>query len=75
MGIKTTPKHQQNIKLWEESLCYEYDTIWYMIWYICKLQLGWHPVAVVQYTFTNKQYTEHNETEYTEQNTHNNKNT
>jgi len=31
-------------------------------------------VAVVQYTFTYKQYTEqHNETEYTEQNTHNNK--
>jgi hypothetical protein len=27
-----------------------------MIWYICQLQLGWHPVAVVQYTFTHKQY-------------------
>jgi hypothetical protein len=36
--------------------------------------LGWHPVAVVQYTFTHKQYTEqHNETEYPEQNI--NKNT
>jgi hypothetical protein len=49
-----------------------------MIWYdiICKLQLGWHPVAIVRYTFTHKQYTEqHNETEYTEQNIHNNKNT
>jgi hypothetical protein len=23
---------------------------WYMIWYICQLQLGLHPVAVVQYT-------------------------
>jgi hypothetical protein len=34
------------------------------------------PVAVVQYTFTQKQYTEqHNETEYTERNIHNNKNT
>jgi hypothetical protein len=34
------------------------------------------PVAVVQYTFTHKQYTEqHDETEYTEQNIHNNKNT
>jgi hypothetical protein len=33
------------------------------------------PVAVVQYTFTHKQYTEqHNETEYTERNIHNNKN-
>ena len=28
------------------------------IWYICQLQLGCHPVAVVQYTFTHKQYTE-----------------
>jgi hypothetical protein len=34
------------------------------------------PVAVVQYTFTHKQYTEQqNETEYTERNIHNNKNT
>jgi len=33
------------------------------------------PVAAVQYTFTHKQYTEkHNETEHTERNTHNNKN-
>ena len=40
------------------------------------MQLGWHPVAVVQYTFTHKQYTEQrNETEYTEQNIHNNKST
>ena len=48
-----------------------------MIWYdICLLQLGWHPVAEVQYTFTHKQNLEqHNETEYTEQNVHNNKNT
>jgi hypothetical protein len=34
------------------------------------------PVAVVQYTFTHKQYTEqHNETEYTERNIYKNKNT
>jgi len=26
--------------------------------YICYLQLCWHPVAAVQYTFTHKQYTE-----------------
>jgi len=33
-------------------------------------------VAVVQYTFTHKQYTEqHNETEYPERNIHSNKNT
>ena len=33
-------------------------------------------MAAVQYTFTHKQYTEqHNETEYTERNIHNSKNT
>ena len=26
--------------------------------YICYLQVGWYPVAVVEYTFTHKQYTE-----------------
>jgi hypothetical protein len=35
---------------------------------IIKLQLGWHPVAIKQYTFTHKQYTE-----YRERNIHNNK--
>jgi len=30
--------------------------IWYDIFF--ELQLGWHPVAVVQYTFTHKQYIE-----------------
>ena len=29
-----------------------------MIWYICLLQLGWHTVAEVQYTYTHKQYIE-----------------
>jgi len=39
-------------------------------------QTIWHPVAVVQYTFTHKQYTElHNKTEYPEGNIHNNMNT
>jgi hypothetical protein len=33
------------------------------------------PVAVAQYTFTYKYTEQHNETEYTEQNIHNNKNT
>ena len=38
--------------------------------------LGRHPVAVVQYTFTHKQYTEkHTDTEYIEWNIHANKNT
>jgi hypothetical protein len=32
-------------------------------------------VVAVQYTFTHKQYTQHNETEHTEGNIHNNKNT
>jgi len=48
----------------------------YDIWYICELQLGWHPVAVIQYTLTNKQYTERrNNAEYPERNVQNNKNT
>jgi len=35
-----------------------------MILYICKLQLGSHPVAVVQYTYeyTHKQYRERHKT-------------
>jgi len=32
-----------------------------MIRYIRQLQLGCHPVAVVQYTFTHKQYVEKQE--------------
>ena len=39
--------------------------IWYdMIWYIYYLQLGCHPVAVVQYTFTHKNNTQ-NDTKQT----------
>jgi len=34
-----------------------------------KLQFGCHPVAVVQYTFTNKQYTERYKTNNTQNNT------
>jgi len=60
------------------------DEIWYMIYLLTAV--GLHPVAIVQYstvqystvqyTFTHKQYTEqHNETEHTEHNIHNNKNT
>ena len=54
-----------------------YDMIWYdMIRYICYLQLCWHPVAIVQYTFTTQTIhsKKDNETECTEQNIHNNKN-
>jgi len=40
------------------------------------MQLCYNPVAVVQYTFTHKQYTEQrNETQYLEWNIHKNKNT
>jgi hypothetical protein len=54
-----------------------------MIWYICKLQLVLHRVAVVPNTYIHQQYTEqHSKTEYTEQNIttirirkHNSKNT
>jgi len=35
------------------------------IWYIYWLQMGCHPVAVVQYTFTHKQYTERHKTNNT----------
>jgi len=47
-----------------------YDMIYDMIWYIWLLQLGWHPVAAVQHTFTHKQYIEqHNwHKQYVEQN-------
>jgi len=39
-----------------------------MICYICQLQLGQHPVAVVHYTFTHKQYIEqHKYKQYIEQ--------
>jgi hypothetical protein len=44
--------------VWYDMIWYDmiYDMIWYMIWYdmiwyICKLQLGSHAVAVVQYTW------------------------
>jgi hypothetical protein len=52
-----------------------YDMIYDMIWYICQLQLGEHPVAVVQYTFTHQQYIQHKYKQYIEQhniNTNNN---
>jgi len=34
-----------------------------------KLQLGSHPVAAIQYTFTHKQYTERDKTNNTQNNT------
>ena len=37
----------------------------FMICYICSLQLGSHPVAVVQYTFTHKKYIEQHKTNNT----------
>jgi hypothetical protein len=38
-------------------------------WYICQLQLGRHPVAVVQNTFTYKQYTGRHNTNKTQNHT------
>ena len=35
-----------------------YRDLYDIILYICLLQLGWHPVAVVQYIFTHKLYIE-----------------
>jgi hypothetical protein len=56
-------------------LCKHSSRLKDVMWYIWILHLGWHPVAVVQYTFTHKQYTEqHNETQYLERNIHNSKN-
>jgi hypothetical protein len=47
-----------------------YDTIYDMIYDIfVKMQLGCHPVAVVQYTFKHKQYTERHKTNNTYNNT------
>jgi hypothetical protein len=39
---------------WHDSNDFRRQISWYMIWYICGLQLGWHPVAVIHYTFTHK---------------------
>ena len=45
---------------WELEISWRYNRTrmmqYDMVWYICQLQLGKHPVAVVQYTFTHKQY-------------------
>jgi len=49
------------VKLWRGRLTrikVKTDKLIYDMIYICLLWLGWHPVAVVQYTFTHKQYTE-----------------
>jgi hypothetical protein len=59
-----------------QNLCQEMqpgtEHIAYNVFY---LKFGGHPVAVVQYTFTHKQYKEqHSDTEYTEYHIHDNKN-
>jgi len=46
--------------------------MWYIMIYLLTVIGLTHPVAVVQYTFTHKQYTEqHSETQYLERNIHN----
>jgi len=47
-----------DIMIWYDTV--RYDMLWYDIF--VKLQLSSHPVAVVQYTFTHKQYTEQHKT-------------
>jgi len=42
--------------LWKSDV--SHFAVLFDIWYICPLQLGFHPVAAVQYTFKHKQYTE-----------------
>jgi hypothetical protein len=73
LGLQTfTPK---NKAFWDviprSSVQYKLPTFFIIIIIIIiiiiKLQIGWHPVAVVQYTFTHKQYTE-----YRGRSTHNN---
>jgi hypothetical protein len=53
-----------------------YDMIRYMIYLLTAVGLTPGGSSTVHQTFTHKQYTEeHNETEYTERNIHNNNNT
>jgi hypothetical protein len=49
--------------------------VWTDIVIFCYLQLGWQPVAEVQYTFTHNNTEQLSETEYTEHNIHNSRNT
>jgi len=66
--------------IWYDMIRYDtmiwYDMTWYTIWYdrlymiwYISLQLGSHPVAVVQYTYTHKQYRERHKTNNTQNNT------
>jgi hypothetical protein len=62
---KSHPQGSENLGLWRWGWWYVVPkSLWAiatlrcsMNWYICQLQLGWHPVAAVQYTFTHKQLT------------------
>ena len=52
-------KFNANLQTNHQGACTIYAILTFdMIWYICQLQLGKHPVEVVQYTFTHKQYIE-----------------
>ena len=44
--------------LMSKTFCYMIGVVSSLMIYICYLQLGSHSVALVQYTFTHKQYTE-----------------
>jgi hypothetical protein len=64
LGKKVT-QHKVCLSSFSTTSFWNISDIWYI--YIFNLQLVWHPVAAVQYTFTHKQYTE-----YRERNIHNN---
>jgi hypothetical protein len=53
--------------LWYDKCMVWYDMVLYnMIWYdIYLTAIGSHPVAVVQYTYTHKQYRERHKTNNT----------
>jgi hypothetical protein len=58
--------------IWYDMIWYDmiwYDMIWYDMWYdiSVKLQLGCHPVAVVQYTFTQTVHRTTQKKQYIEQ--------
>ena len=70
MMIVLLPKYNSCVvKLSDVSWYVCFGVFWIMIWYI-YLQMGWHPLAVVQYIYAHKQYIEqHNRNkQYLEQN-------
>jgi hypothetical protein len=61
---------RKTFRIWGETWDNLPEVLRLFVYYFISflLQLGWHPVAVVQHTFTHEQYTE-----YRERSIHNNK--